>query len=153
MDVEYDVTQLDHFDRSLWFLRNLSQFISGPFEITGVRFLPCGLRLQRRLFVVVSWQCPLASKKSFAKRVRSSGVCVLWSAGTASQVTKICLSCHEHLSAKKMRGAAKFIKFNDYSDASAGPSFIRIETFPSFSPFAVSLTLFFHSNYRNIYLR
>ena len=99
---------------------------------------------------------PSASKKTFAgaKRIRDpSGVCVLWSAYTAPQVRKICLSRHEHLSGKKMRGAAKFIKFNDYTNASAGPSFIRIETFPSFSPFAVSLTLFFHSNYRNIYLR
>ena len=42
-------------------------------------------------------------------------------------------SSHEHLSAQKMRGAAKFIKFNDYSDA--GPSFILIETFTPFPPF------------------
>ena len=93
---------------------------------------------------------PFARQKML-KRVRPCGlrsqrrVCVV--------VRWLSPSRHDYLSTKNMRGAAQFIKFNDYSDASAGPSFIQIETFPPFPPFAVSLTLIFHSTYRNIYLR
>ena len=85
-----------------------------------------------------------------------SGVCLLWSgdnAPSAFAFAPACVCCGQltkalssrilgaqknDLPAKKLRAQRLFIEFNDFS----GPSFIRIETFPSFPPFVVRLALF-----------
>ena len=70
LDLKYGSTQLEHFHRPLLFLRNLNMAFLKLVRLVRV---PCGLRPQRRLFVVVSWQYPFRAHVS-------AGVCVLWSA-------------------------------------------------------------------------
>ena len=124
VDLKYGATQLEHFDRSLWFLRNSN---SDLLKLVRLVRVPCGLGSQRRLFVVVSWQYP------FRARV-SAGVCVMWSADRDAPVLPA-LQRSQFWAPKKLRVPQRrqFIKLNIYPDA--GLSFILIETFTPFPPF------------------